>query len=129
MASRALRRRSTYRALNGHRRDKSRPFLRFALVLCVAFMMITSGASAATLLFYGESLPTVKDFKAQFQFQNTRILDRYGRKLYDLADLSKSHGRRVVKPLVAPGESTAYYKQRGETWLVGDGGHGIPIPL
>jgi membrane peptidoglycan carboxypeptidase len=129
MASRALRRRSSYRAINGHRRERSRPWLRFALVACVAIMMVASGTSAVTLLFYGQSLPTVKDFKAQFQFQNTRILDRNGHVLYNLADLSKSRGRRIVKPLVAAGQTTQYYKTHNEDWLVGEGGHGIPVAL
>ncbi len=129
MSSNALRRRSTFRAINGHKKDKPRPLLRIILVLVVTFMMLTSGASAATLLFYGESLPTVKDFKGQFQFQNTRILDRYGHVMYNLADLTKSHGRRVVKPLITPGATTAYYKQHGEDWLVGEGGSGIPVAL
>lgn len=132
MGSRALRRRSTYRAINDHRRDKPRPLLRVVLVLFVGFMMLTSGASAGTLLFYGENLPSLQNFKARFEFQNTAILDRFGNKLYDLADLSKSKGRRVVEPLVANGETTAYYQTHGESWLVGpnDPAHGgIPIAL
>lgn len=132
MASRALRRRSTYRAINDHRKDKPRPLLRFVLVLFVGFMMLTSGASAGTLLFYGDNLPSLKNFKARFEFQNTTILDRFGNKLYDLADLSKSKGRRVVEPLIAPGNSTSYYRQHGEDWLVAPNDPkqgGIPMAL
>lgn len=129
MASRALRRRSSYRSLNGHRKDKPRPILRIVLVLFVGFMMLTSGASAATLLFYGENLPSLANFKHRFEFQNTRILDRFGGKLYDLADLSKSRGRRVVEPLITPGHTTAYYRTHGQDWLAGNGGYGIPVAL
>ena len=128
MASRALRRRSTYRAINSHKKDKPRPLLRLALVLFVLLTMLTSGASAATLLLYGNSLPSLKNFKARFDFQNTRVLDRQGNKLYDLADLSKGRGRRVVEPLVAPGHPTSYYRQRHQDWLVGTQ-YGIPLAL
>ncbi|MGH2442788.1 MAG: hypothetical protein ACRDFX_06455, partial [Chloroflexota bacterium] len=93
--------------------------LRVLLVLFVAVMMLTSGASAATLLFYGQNLPTLKDFKKKFEFQNTRILDASGQKLYDLADLSKSHGRRIVEPLQMPGQTTSQYRSSNQPWLVG----------
>src|SRR5689334_18769349 len=101
MASRALRRRSTYRAINGHRKDKPRPLLRIMLVALCAFMMLTSGASAATIFFYGENLPSLQSFSKRVEFQDTVIRDRTGKILYDLADVSrKDRGRRTVEPLV-----------------------------
>jgi membrane peptidoglycan carboxypeptidase len=122
MASRAVRRRATYRALNNHRRYHSRPVLKILVIFLVLFTMITSGASAATIFFYGNNLPTLGNFKNHFQFQNTRFFDSSGHVLlYDMADLSKSKtGRRVVEPLMMPGHTTAYYKQNKEDWLVGE---------
>jgi len=125
-----MRRRSTFRALNGHKKEKPRPLLRFVLVMVVAFTMLTSGASAATLFFYGESLPSLTDFKNHMQFQDVIIKDSGGRVLYDMADLSqKDRGRRVVEPLVAPGHSWQYYRTHSQYWLTGPRGQGIPVAL
>jgi membrane peptidoglycan carboxypeptidase len=83
--------------------------------------MITSGASAATIFFYGESLPSLGNFKNHFQFQNTHFYAADRSLLYDMADLSKSNnGRRVVEPLVMPGHATAYYVSSKDDWLVGE---------
>ena len=71
MASHTLRRRAAYRALGRHKRSRSHPFLRVVIVLLVGFTMFTSGASAGTIFFYGENMPTLKSFKSRFQFQNT----------------------------------------------------------
>ena len=93
-------------------------------------MMVTSGASAATMFFYGQNLPSLKNFKARFEFQNSLIRDSQGHVLYDMADLSSKRGKRVVEPLVAAGHSTAYYRSQSEDWLVGpDNGRGIPLIL
>jgi len=89
--------------------------------------MVTSGASAATIFFYGQSLPSVKDFQHRFQFQNTLILDRNGNKLYDLADAGK--GRRIVEPLRQTTGTAAGYAKHGQYWLTGPKGHGIPLVL
>lgn len=129
MASRALKRRSTYRALNHHNKHRTRPFLKIAIVTLVALMMLTSGASAGTLFFYGESLPSLHDFTKRFQFENTFIRANNGRILYNLADLSTTRGRRVVEPLVMPGHTTRWYHQHGDYWLVGAGSAGIPVNL
>ena len=120
MSSRALRRRATYRALNNHKRYRSHPYLRFLVVLLVLFTMVTSGASAATIFFYGESLPSLSNFKNHFQFQNTHFYAANGALLYDMANLSKSSsGRRVVEPLISAGHHTAYYQANKDDWLVG----------
>jgi membrane peptidoglycan carboxypeptidase len=121
MASRTLRRRVAYRALNDHARTGPRAILRILLVVLVALTMLTSGASAATILFYGENLPTLAKFKSDTQFQNTVFLDRYGHVMYDMADLSRKGGaERVVEPLRATGHSTKYFQSQHEDWLVGD---------
>ena len=105
--------------------------LRSIIVLLVGITMFTSGASAATIFFYGNDLPTLKSFKARFQFQNTLIRDSQGHVLYDMADLSKHRGRRVVEPLAWPGHDKQYYQSHGEDWLVGTSPaqHGIPVAL
>jgi membrane peptidoglycan carboxypeptidase len=120
MASRALRRRSTYRSLNGHRKDKPRPLLAFVLVMMLGFMMVASGASAATILFYGQDLPSLKAFTKRIKFQDTIIRDRTGRVIYDLADVSrKDRGRRVVEPLIDASHPESYYRQHNQYWLKG----------
>ncbi|GAC1396650.1 MAG: hypothetical protein NVSMB52_10210 [Chloroflexota bacterium] len=93
-------------------------------------MMLTSGASAATMLFYGDNLPSLKDFKNRFQFQNTLIRDRNGTVLYNLADVNtKGRGQRVVEPLTLPGHSHEWYVKHREEWLAGAGEPGIPVIL
>ncbi|HZU13199.1 MAG TPA: transglycosylase domain-containing protein [Chloroflexota bacterium] len=135
MSSRTLRRRTAYRAINGHRRASTHVLIRVFIVFLVAFTMLTSGASAATIFFYGNNLPSVKSFDKATQFQNSVFYDRFGHELYNLADLSRAGGaERVVEPLQMPGHPTAYYQSRKETWLVGTGpsgrlDHGIPQAL
>jgi membrane peptidoglycan carboxypeptidase len=113
------------------------------LVALVACTMLTSGASAATIFFYGENLPSISKLKAQTEFQNTVFLDSTGKHvLYDMADLSKQQGgSRIVEPLRMPGHSSAYYRSHHQGWLVADDyyaagrwkgypkSHGIPLAL
>lgn len=127
MASRALRRRSTYRSLGRHGKSRSHPLLRIVLVVLVGIIMLTSGASAGTIFFYGQNLPTLKNFKQRFEWQNTIIRDYNLQPLYDMADMSKHRGKRVVEPLQATGSIPS-----GErSWLVpaSPQAHGIPIVL
>src|SRR5919199_6504672 len=120
MASRTVRRRSAYRTLGKRNEKKSHPFLRIVIVFVVGFAMLTSGASAGTLFFYGDNLPTLGSFKHRFQFQNTLIRDGTGRILYDMADMSKSgRGKRVVVPLIDPRHTAQYYQEHHQDWLGG----------
>lgn len=102
--------------------------------------MLTSGASAAAMLVYGDSLPSLQNFKKHFQFQNTVIRARDGTVLYDMARADK--GKRIVEPLVYAGHSDSYYKSQKQYWLVAapgtpdpslpggsDPGHGIPLVM
>jgi membrane peptidoglycan carboxypeptidase len=93
--------------------------------------MLTSGASAGAIFFYGQNLPTLKNFKARFQFQNTLIRDSQGNVLYDMADISKHRGRRVVRPLAWPGHSDQYYRAQKEDWLTDElpAHNGIPVVM
>lgn len=132
MASRTLRRRASFRAVGRHHKSGSHPFLRIFIVVLVGFTMLTSGASAASIFFYGSNLPSFKDFSKKFDFQNTLIRAQNGKVIYDMADLSrKSGGRRVVEPLSARGHSTRWFQANHENWLVGlDHPHGgIPLVL
>ncbi|GAC1325480.1 MAG: hypothetical protein NVSMB22_15390 [Chloroflexota bacterium] len=92
--------------------------------------MLTSGASAGTLFFYGQNLPTLKSFSGKMQFQNTVIMDRFGGKLFDLADLSnKNRGRRVIEKLQWPGVTLARIRARHQDEYLTDmnpNNHGIP---
>jgi membrane peptidoglycan carboxypeptidase len=135
MSSSTLRRRTTFRAVGKHKPKGSHPILRVLIVLFVGITMFTSGASAASIFFYGNNLPGFKDFKQRFEYQNTLIRASDGSVLYDMADLSRaSRGSRVVEPLQMPGHSTAAYRADHEDWLVGTSrqGHlqpGIPLAL
>lgn len=105
--------------------------------------MLTSGASAATILFYGENLPSISTLKAQTEFQNTVFLDSTGKHvLFDMADLTHQQGgSRIVEPLRMPGHTTQFYQTHHENWLVGNDfiqagrwkgfpkSHGIPQAL
>ncbi len=92
--------------------------------------MLTSGASAGTLFFYGQNLPSLKSFQGRMQFQNTVIVDRFGRKLFDLADLSnKNRGRRVIEKLQWPGNTDAGFAAHGQDWLTDSARHHHGIPL
>ncbi|MGH2447191.1 MAG: transglycosylase domain-containing protein, partial [Chloroflexota bacterium] len=127
MGSSTLRRRTSFRAVGSHRPRGTHPVIHILIVLLVAFTMLTSGASAATILFYGQNLPTLKNFSHRFQFQNSEIRDSQGHLLYTLT--SASGIRRVVEPLRMPGATTRDYKARGERWLVGPHTPGIPLAL
>ncbi|MBV9280311.1 MAG: transglycosylase domain-containing protein [Chloroflexi bacterium] len=126
MASHTLRRRSSFRATGRRRQNRSHPILRVIVVVLVGLTMFTSGASAGAIFFYGQNLPTIKNFKARFEFQNTIIRDWQGRKLYDMADISKNRGRRVVRPLAWPGQ-----RDPKAFWLTGldKRYHGIPLVM
>lgn len=135
MLSRTLRRRTAYRAINGHRRASTHVLIRVFVVLLATFTMLTSGASAATIFFYGNNLPSVKAFDKATQFQNSIFYDRFGHPLYNLADLARAGGaERIVEPLQMPGHSTLYYRSHAAPWLAGTGPngqlqHGIPTAL
>ncbi|MDQ2742968.1 MAG: penicillin-binding protein, partial [Chloroflexota bacterium] len=130
MASRTVRRRASFRAVGRHQKHRSHPLLRVIIVLLVGFIMLTSGASAASIFLYGSNLPSLKDFTKRFDYQNTLIRAANGQVLYNMADLSSaSRGRRVVEPLVMPGHTTTWYRRNNENWLVGPEKHGIPTVL
>jgi membrane peptidoglycan carboxypeptidase len=107
--------------------------MRIALLILVAFMMLTSGASATTIFFYGLDLPSLNKFATRVAFQDTLIRDRNGRVLYDLADVSrKDRGRRTVEPLLDVSHPQAYYVANNQYWLKGADANkdarGVPHP-
>ena len=84
-----------------HLNQRATHRLRWTFSLLVALMIVTSGAAAgAGLYFYGH-LPSTDHFKLRYGFQNARIFDSRGDLLYNMADLSRKRGRRIVEPLQA----------------------------
>jgi membrane peptidoglycan carboxypeptidase len=70
-------------------------------------MIVTTGAAAgAGLYFYGH-LPSTDHFKLRYGFQNARIFDSRGDLLYNMADLSRQRGRRIVEPLQSLGDTSS----------------------
>jgi membrane peptidoglycan carboxypeptidase len=62
-------------------------------------MLVSSGAAGAAGVYFYKSLPSTAHFKLRYSFQNARFFDAQGHLLYNMADLTKARGRRVVAPL------------------------------
>jgi membrane peptidoglycan carboxypeptidase len=62
-------------------------------------MLVTSGAAGAAGIYFYKNLPSTAHFKLRYSFQNARFFDSQGHLLYNMADLTKTRGRRVVEPL------------------------------
>ena len=73
--------------------------LRWVLAVVLALMIMVSGAGAAAAMYFVSQLPPVSRFHIHYTFQDARIYDVRGDLLYNMADLSKNRGRRVVEPL------------------------------
>jgi membrane peptidoglycan carboxypeptidase len=72
-------------------------------IFAVAFtllLLISGGGGAGAMLFVSR-LPSATHFHIAYAYQNARIFDVRGHLLYNMADLSKNGGRRVVEPLQA----------------------------
>ncbi len=95
MRVQAVRWKIARRHLN-HRRSHR---LRWALALILSLMLVLSGATGAAGYYWVSQLPSVNRFHVHYTFQNARIFDARGDLLYNMADLSKTGGRRVVEPL------------------------------
>src|SRR4051794_13629853 len=73
--------------------------LRWSMAPAFTLLLLLSGASGAAGMYFVAHLPSVSRFHVQYDFQNARIYDSQGDLLYNMADLSKNKGRRVVEPL------------------------------
>lgn len=91
----AVRWRIARRHLNGRRSHR----LRWTIAVLCSILFMMSGASAAAGLYFASQLPSVTRFHIHYSFQDARIYDVQGELLYDMADLSKHRGSRVVVPL------------------------------
>jgi membrane peptidoglycan carboxypeptidase len=73
--------------------------LRWTLAVVLAFLLLLSGATAAAGMYFASQLPPVTRFRIHYAFQDARIYDANGDLLFNMSDLSKNRGRRVVEPL------------------------------
>ncbi|GAC1466229.1 MAG: hypothetical protein PVSMB7_11440 [Chloroflexota bacterium] len=73
--------------------------LRWTLILVLIVLLMTSGASAAAGIYFTSHLPSASSFHVHYAFQDARIYDSQGALLYDMSDLSRKAGKRVVEPL------------------------------
>lgn len=73
--------------------------LRWVLAFVLLIMLMTSGASAATGIYFTTHLPAASGFHVHYTFQDARIYDARGDLLYDMSDLTRKAGKRVVEPL------------------------------
>src|SRR5579872_2195448 len=86
--------------------NKERPHrLRWVAAAALAGMIATTTVAAAGGLYFASQLPPASKFHIHFTFQDARIYDARGDLLYNMADLRKNGGQRVVEPLQALGDT------------------------
>lgn len=71
----------------------------------LAFFLALAGAGGAGAMYFVTHLPSASHFSTTFAFQNARIFDSRGALLYNMADLQRHRGRRIVEPLQPRGDS------------------------
>lgn len=85
-----------WRIAHRHLNQRPRHRLRWMFAALLLLMVITSGAAGAAGVVFYRQLPSTSDFHLRYAFQNARIFDSRGQLLYNMADLSKTRGRRMV---------------------------------
>ncbi|MGI8826670.1 MAG: transglycosylase domain-containing protein [Chloroflexota bacterium] len=77
------------------------------LALVVLLLLATSSAGAGAGFYFAAHLPSAGRFHVHYDYQDARIYDARGDLLYDLADLTKKHGQRMVEPLQGRWDTTS----------------------
>jgi membrane peptidoglycan carboxypeptidase len=75
--------------------------LRLALLAFFLLLLGIGGASTTAAALFVAQLPSATAFHLQYHFQDARVYDAQGDLLYDLPDLSRNAGGRIVEPLQA----------------------------
>ena len=75
--------------------------LRWILASTLAVLLLLSGAGGVGAWYWTAHLPSAAHFHIHYSFEDARIYDSRGDLLYNMADLSKRAGRRIVEPLQA----------------------------
>jgi membrane peptidoglycan carboxypeptidase len=73
--------------------------LRWILIFFAILVLTFTGASATAAVLFVAQLPPADNFHIRYSFQDARIYDSQHHLLYDMPDLSKNGGRRIVEPL------------------------------
>jgi membrane peptidoglycan carboxypeptidase len=73
--------------------------LRWALGVVLVIVIVSTGAGTAAGFYFVSQLPSTSGFRVHYPFQDARIYDSAGDLLYNMADLSKDRGKRIVEPL------------------------------
>src|SRR5690242_2916246 len=71
----------------------------WVLLGVLALLLALSGGGAAAGVYFVSQLPPTSRFHVHFTFQDARIYDSRGDLLYNMADLRKNGGKRIVEPL------------------------------
>lgn len=79
--------------------------LRWSLLLLFLLLLTTTGASGAAGLYFAAHLPPASLFHVHYDFQDARFYDAQGDQLFNMADLSKRAGKRIVEPLQNRGDA------------------------
>jgi len=96
MRNQAVRWKIARRHINPPRRPRR---LRWVLLAAFLLLLLTTGAGAAAGMYFASQLPPASGFRVHYTFQDARIFDARGDLLYNMADLRKKGGQRVVEPL------------------------------
>jgi membrane peptidoglycan carboxypeptidase len=78
-----------------HRR---RRFL-WVFAVLAGILIVSSGVSVAAAMYFVAHLPSISRFHVRYAFQDAHIFDSRGNLLYNMPDLQRNGGRRVVEPL------------------------------
>lgn len=74
-------------------------WLRWIILIVLIVLLLASGATAVAGAYFVSQLPSPSRFHVRYAFQDARIYDSTGHLLYNMADLQKNAGRRIVEPL------------------------------
>lgn len=95
MRAQAVRWKIARRHLNYRRSHR----LRWAMATTFALLLLLGGVSGAAAMYFVSQLPSARGFHIRYAFENARIYDSSGHLLFNMADLRKNAGQRVVEPL------------------------------
>ncbi|MGH2448630.1 MAG: transglycosylase domain-containing protein [Chloroflexota bacterium] len=74
--------------------------LRWAMIIgLLSFVVLTSAGATAAGFYLAGHVPPLDRFHVRYSFEDARIYDSQGHLLYEMPDVAKNHGSRIVEPL------------------------------